>query len=41
MAIYAGEEKRIDVSVVEKLVANSLEQNIFTLVENVVAAKTR
>ncbi|SFC37657.1 DNA polymerase III, delta subunit [Bacillus sp. OV322] len=35
MALYADDEKRIDTLVVEKLVAKSLEQNIFTLVDYV------
>lgn len=35
-ALYAAEEKRIDRSLVEKLAAKSLEQNIFTLIEKVV-----
>ncbi|MDQ1144973.1 DNA polymerase-3 subunit delta [Bacillus sp. SORGH_AS 510] len=36
LALYAAEHKRIDVDLVEKLVARSLEQNIFTLIEKVV-----
>ncbi|WP_040208089.1 DNA polymerase III subunit delta [Neobacillus jeddahensis] len=36
LALYAAEQKKIDVSLVEKLVARSLEQNIFTLIEKVV-----
>ena len=36
ITLYASEEKRIDVSTVEKLAAKSLEQNIFTLIEKVV-----
>ncbi|GHH97063.1 DNA polymerase III subunit delta [Neobacillus kokaensis] len=36
ISLYAAEEKRINRSLVEKLVAKSLEQNIFTLIEKVV-----
>lgn len=36
LALYAAEHNRIDVDLVEKLVARSLEQNIFTLIEKVV-----
>ncbi|MBL4951335.1 DNA polymerase III subunit delta [Neobacillus sp. OS1-32] len=36
ITLYAADEKRIDVNLVEKLVAKSLEQNIFTLIEKVV-----
>ncbi|WP_223591292.1 DNA polymerase III subunit delta [Neobacillus bataviensis] len=39
LALYAAEKKRIDVTIVEQLVARSLEQNIFTLVEKVVQRK--
>ncbi|EIJ78941.1 DNA polymerase III subunit delta [Bacillus methanolicus PB1] len=39
LALYVEDEKRIDVSIVEKLVARSLEQNIFTLVDKVVHRK--
>jgi DNA polymerase-3 subunit delta len=39
LALYAADEKRIDVTLVEKLVARSLEQNIFTLIEKVVQRK--
>ncbi|PLT34638.1 DNA polymerase III subunit delta [Bacillus sp. V5-8f] len=35
MALYVDEEKRIDAYTVETLVAKSLEQNVFTLVEHV------
>ncbi|MDQ0218240.1 DNA polymerase III subunit delta [Peribacillus cavernae] len=35
MALYVDNEKRIDVAIVEKLVAKSLEQNVFTLVDEV------
>ncbi|RFU65773.1 DNA polymerase III subunit delta [Peribacillus glennii] len=35
MALYVDEEKRIDAATVEKLVAKSLEQNVFTLVDKV------
>ncbi|MCL6574414.1 MAG: DNA polymerase III subunit delta, partial [Bacillus sp. (in: Bacteria)] len=38
-ALYAAEEKRIDAGLVEKLVARTLEQNIFTLIEKVVQRK--
>lgn len=33
MLLYVGETKKIDVTIVEKLVAKSLEQTIFTLVD--------
>lgn len=36
LALYAHEEKRISAELVDKLVARSLEQNIFTLIEKVV-----
>ena len=36
LALYAAEQKRVDVHLVDKLVARSLEQNIFTLIEKVV-----
>ncbi|WP_342432373.1 DNA polymerase III subunit delta [Neobacillus sp. FSL H8-0543] len=39
LALYAAEEKQIDSALVEKLVARSLEQNIFTLIEKVVQRK--
>ncbi|MDE3839677.1 DNA polymerase III subunit delta [Bacillus methanolicus] len=39
LALYVEDRKRIDVSIVEKLVARSLEQNIFTLVDKVVHRK--
>ncbi len=39
LSLYAAEEKRIDVNLVDKLVARSLEQNIFTLIEKVVQRK--
>ncbi|WP_144547741.1 DNA polymerase III subunit delta [Bacillus sp. X1(2014)] len=39
LALYASGEKRIDIGLVEKLVARSLEQNIFTLIEKVVQRK--
>ncbi|MFJ7974986.1 DNA polymerase III subunit delta [Peribacillus sp. JNUCC 23] len=39
MAMYVGEEKRIDAVIVEKLVAKSLEQNIFTLVDHLLQRK--
>lgn len=39
LALYAADHKRIDVDLVDKLVARSLEQNIFTLIENVVQRK--
>ena len=39
MALYVGDDKRITVEVVEKLVAKSLEQNIFTLVDSVLQRK--
>ncbi|MEH7437491.1 DNA polymerase III subunit delta [Neobacillus drentensis] len=39
LALYAADHKRIDVDLVEKLVARSLEQNIFTLIEKVVQRK--
>lgn len=39
MALYVEDEKRITVEVVEKLVAKSLEQNIFTLVDSVLQRK--
>lgn len=35
MALYVEEAKRIDAATVEKLVAKSLEQNVFTLVDKV------
>ena len=39
LGLYAADEKRIDVNLVEKLVSKSLEQNIFTLIEKVVQRK--
>ncbi|EIJ83569.1 DNA polymerase III subunit delta [Bacillus methanolicus MGA3] len=39
LALYVEDQKKIDVSIVEKLVARSLEQNIFTLVDKVVHRK--
>ncbi|EKN64380.1 DNA polymerase III subunit delta [Neobacillus bataviensis LMG 21833] len=36
LALYAAEEKRVDVHLVDALVARTLEQNIFTLIEKVV-----
>ncbi|CAH0347072.1 DNA polymerase III subunit delta [Bacillus sp. CECT 9360] len=39
MALYMDEEKRIDAATVEKLVAKSLEQNVFTLVDKVLQKK--
>ena len=39
MALYVGDDKRITIEVVEKLVAKSLEQNIFTLVDSVLQRK--
>ncbi|MFJ7847325.1 DNA polymerase III subunit delta [Peribacillus sp. NPDC097264] len=39
MALYVEDEKRITTEVVEKLVAKSLEQNIFTLVDSVLQRK--
>lgn len=39
LALYAADQKRIDVKLVEMLVARSLEQNIFTLIEKVVQRK--
>jgi DNA polymerase III subunit delta len=39
LALYANDEKKIDVEIVEKLVSKSLEQNIFTLIEKVVQRK--
>lgn len=39
MALYAKDKKLIDASVVEKLVAKSLEQNIFSLIDKVVQRK--
>ncbi|WP_110926929.1 DNA polymerase III subunit delta [Bacillus massiliglaciei] len=39
LSLYAGEEKRIEPAVVEKLVAKSLEQNIFTLVDHILQRK--
>ncbi|WP_160721801.1 DNA polymerase III subunit delta [Bacillus sp. USDA818B3_A] len=39
LSLYAAEQKRIDRELVEKLVARTLEQNIFTLIEKVVQRK--
>ncbi|MFF2447620.1 DNA polymerase III subunit delta [Neobacillus sp. NPDC058068] len=39
LALYAADQKKIDVNLVEKLVSRSLEQNIFTLIEKVVQRK--
>lgn len=39
LALYAQGQQKIDVSLVEKLVSRSLEQNIFALVEKVVQRK--
>jgi DNA polymerase-3 subunit delta len=39
LALYAADQKRIDVNLVEMLVARSLEQNIFSLIEKVVQRK--
>lgn len=39
LSLYALEEKKITAELVEKLVARSLEQNIFTLIEKVVQRK--
>ena len=39
LALYANDEKKIDVKIVEKLVAKSLEQNIFSLVDKAVNRK--
>jgi DNA polymerase III subunit delta len=39
LALYASNQERITVEVVEKLVSRSLEQNIFTLIEKVVQRK--
>lgn len=39
IALYAGPEKIIPIDLVEKLVSKSLEQNIFSLIEKVVARK--
>ncbi|MCM3566551.1 DNA polymerase III subunit delta [Neobacillus mesonae] len=36
IALYAADEQKIDLKLVEKLTAKSLEQNIFTLIEKVV-----
>lgn len=36
LSLYAEDEKRIDVKIVEQLVSRSLEQNIFTLVDKIV-----
>jgi len=39
LALYAADQKQIDANLVDKLVARSLEQNIFTLIEKVVQRK--
>jgi DNA polymerase III subunit delta len=39
LSLYAGEARRVDSSMVERLVARSLEQNIFVLIEKVVQRK--
>jgi DNA polymerase III subunit delta len=39
LALYAQDEKKIDMELVEKLVSKSLEQNIFTLIEKVMQRK--
>ena len=39
MALYIGQAHVIDVKTVESLVARSLEQNIFTLVDKIVERK--
>jgi DNA polymerase III subunit delta len=39
LALYAGESRRIDAQMVDRLVARSLEQNIFTLIDKVVQRK--
>jgi DNA polymerase III subunit delta len=39
LALYANDEKKINIEIVEKLVSKSLEQNIFTLIEKVVQRK--
>jgi DNA polymerase III subunit delta len=39
LALYAQDEKKIDVTLVDKLVSKSLEQNIFTLIEKVMQRK--
>ncbi|MDP4162615.1 MAG: DNA polymerase III subunit delta, partial [Bacillota bacterium] len=39
LALYAKEYQKIDVTLVEKLVSRSLEQNIFTLIDKVVQRK--
>ncbi|MFZ7945464.1 DNA polymerase III subunit delta [Neobacillus sp. 19] len=36
LSLYAAEEKRVNAALVDNLVARSLEQNIFTLIEKVV-----
>ncbi|MFD2446128.1 DNA polymerase III subunit delta [Bacillus sp. CGMCC 1.16607] len=40
MSLYVGNEKKIDLQTVEKLVSKTLEQNIFELVDKVVHRKT-
>lgn len=39
LVLYATDEKRIDINLVEKMVARTLEQNIFSLIEKVVDRK--
>ncbi len=39
LALYANDEKKIDIQIVEKLTAKSLEQNIFTLIDKAVNRK--
>lgn len=39
LSLFAAEQKRIDSGLVEKLVARTLEQNIFSLIEKVVQRK--
>ena len=39
LTLYAAESGRIDINLVDKLVARSLEQNIFTLIDKVVNRK--
>ena len=39
LSLFAAEQKRIDSGLVEKLVARTLEQNIFSLIERVVQRK--
>jgi DNA polymerase-3 subunit delta len=39
LSLYAADEKKINVNLIEKLVSRTLEQNIFTLIEKVVQRK--